>query len=1020
MKTFRLWWFFIAVAVCAMATSLQVGAQSYPNKPLQIVVPAAPGSPTDIIARTIAAKLVASLGQPVVVENRPGAGGMIAFDSVAKAPADGYTMALGDITALTLNAPIARRPLDLAKDFTPVSLVSQVPIVLLIDSSLPVKSVRDLIDFTKARPNQLAYSSPGLGSQGELAGEQFKTLTRTSIKHVPYKGGEAAGTALLRGEAQMTFAPLTMAKALARDGKARILAITGDKRSKLDPEVPTFAEAGLPGMDVAFKFGVLLPPGVPRDIVTRLNAEIVKIVNTSDAREQFARIGAEPIGTTPEQLVAFAREGTDRWAKVVREGGETSATSPPVAAPKSAPPVAAAEKRAAAERAAGERAAGERQKRAVESQIAKAKSAGPKSAPPAASAPSPAPIAAAPPPSPAPVAAAPKPSPPPVASAPKPLPPAAANGGSKPAVAGQKGQIEDAYWNSWFERGGARVGKLEKGKEFTFILDLSQYQYEIGQSARVDPETRANLQKAIDLNQKQIKFVIRPILVGGVLEFADEPVSLRRMTVELDRLLVKEAEAIENKRLREYRNGKLPLVDFAKDTRAGTIEFNVVAKGDGCASIALSIWDESGQFPLDNLIHTVTVGAGSGDGTTCSKDGSPLRGGLATLLSPSLDRGPGASDSIDAALHVFEFPHSTTKKRTVAILVDKSRHLAAQRGATIIERGVFAWELESTLSDYLVKPGQMLLAINNARDQANKAIDDAYGAVADELRLKLFSGADSGQDKMAKLALAALQDMVRNAKQTPLIVVRMYSVDNEPVYLPLGLLAARAKNRVLSQPVTIIQPLPRERYVSGNTCIDPWTFGIPHQLSGVGPVDMTDVAPGKRADGDAHWLRTLADLATWLSPSEAENMPGKPEGFLLLAHHAEGNLWFESQANRIVREQVSRKFSAGSVAVLSACSVGNPQGDNRAILDKLNRNGMDAMIVSPFPVRTDYGIRLARNIVSVIHDERLSGHTPTLAQIFKAAAELTAANFSNFKVKLDEMRLEFLILGDYNMRLCKL
>jgi tripartite-type tricarboxylate transporter receptor subunit TctC len=1014
MKTSRLYRLFIAAG--ALAVSFHAGAQTYPNKPLKIVVPAVPGGPSDTMARIIGARLAANLGQQVVVENRPGAGGMTGFDSVAKAPPDGYTMLFGDITALTVSASLARRPLDMAKDVTPVALVAQVPTVLLVSSSLPVKSVRELIELAKAKPNQLAFASPGSDSPAHFAGEQFKALSRTMIRNVPYKGLGEVGTALMGSEVQMAFAPVTAAKAFAREGKVRILAITGDKRSALNPELPTFAEAGLPGFDVTSRYGVLLPPGTPREIATRLNAEIVKIVRAPDTREQFARIGAEPTGTTPEQLVAVAREGTDKWAKVVREAGETSARPPVAEFPKPKPLPPAVQK-------------AEPPVAVVPPLPPVAEFSKPKPLPPAAQKAEP-PAAAVPELKPPTVAAAPKPDAPPAPTAPKmvfpqappepkPKPPAAANGG-KPAAPVQKAQIADAYWNSWFERSGARVARLEKDKEFTFNLDLSQYQYLIGQSAMVDPETRRKLDEAIDLNQTEVKFVIRPILVGGALEFADEPASLRRMTAELGRLLVKDPSAVENQLLRRYRNGELPLADFAKATRAGAIEFNVVAKRDGCASIALSIWDESGKFPLDNLIHTITVGTGPADGTSCGKDGPALRGGLATLLSPSLDRGPGASDNIDAALHVFEFPHNATKKRTVAILVDKSRYRAARKGSTVIERGVFAWELESTLSDYLIKPGQMLLAINNARDQANKAVDDAYSAVAEELRLKLFSGADDGQDKTAKLALAALQDMVRDAKQTPMIVVRMYSVDNESVYLPLGLLAARGKNRVLSQPVTIVQPLPRERYVSARTCIDPWTFGIPQKLSGVGDVDMIGVAPGKPADAEAHWLRTLPDLAAWLAPSEAENVPRKPEGFLLLAHHAEGNLWFDSEANRIVREQVSRKFSPGSVAVLSACSVANPAGDNRAILDKLNRNGMDAMIVSPFPVRTDYGIRLARNMISVIHDERWSGRTPTLAQIFKAAADRTVADFAKYSVKLDEMRLEFLILGDYNMRLCKL
>ncbi len=593
-------------------------------------------------------------------------------------------------------------------------------------------------------------------------------------------------------------------------------------------------------------------------------------------------------------------------------------------------------------------------------------------------------------------------------------------------VTDQTGRIEDAYWNSRFEDDGKPVGALERGKVFTFILDLSQYQYKVGQSAGVGRETLCKLKKAIDQNRKQISFIIHPILVGGVLEFAGESPSRKPMTVQLDRLLVKQAEAAENPLLAQYRKGALPLADFAKATRAGAIEFNVVGKRDGCASIALSIWDESGQFPLDNLIHTVTVGAGPGNGKTCGKDGEALHGGFATLLSPSLDRGPGASDSIDAALHIFEFQQSMTKRRTVAVLVDKLRYQAAQGKATIKDRGVYAWELESTLSDYLAKPGEMLSVIQTARekadntvDMAGNAVDNPYSAVAESLRWKLFSGSSDEQDEEAKLALAALQDTVRKVTHTPMIVVRMYSVDNDPIYLPLGLLAARAKNPVLSRPVTLIQPLPRERYVSdGKTCIEPWTFGIPETLDGVGAVDMTGVALANQADGKEHWLRSLADLSTWLAPGGTVET-AKPEGLLLLAHQADGNLWFESQKNRIIREQVGRKFSAGSVAVLSACSMGSPQGDNRVILEKLNRNGMDAMIVSPFPVRADYGIRLARNMVSVIHAERLAGHTPTVAELFKAATKRTAEDFAKLKIKLNEMSLEFLILGDYNMRLCK-
>lgn len=591
--------------------------------------------------------------------------------------------------------------------------------------------------------------------------------------------------------------------------------------------------------------------------------------------------------------------------------------------------------------------------------------------------------------------------------------PAAGDGGDvKPATPPKQAQLADAYWNSWFQRDGTPVVKLQKDKAFVFVLDISKFQYDKRRSSRADLMVQEKLRLATD---EHVEFVVRPILVGGVLEFPggkvpDDP----RITVTLDRLRIKDDETAEQRLFSAYREGKLPLTEFSEATRAGVFAFRVLATGDGCASVALSIWDEAGKFPLDQLVHTVEVGAGPQDGTECAKDGSELRGGLATLLDVSLDRGPGMNDALDAALHVFEFPYGSGK-RSVAVFIDKARFETAPASAVAAERGIFSWILKSTLSSYLAMPGQMFREIDGARGKTENQ-RNAYDVVAGELAVKIFSGLDE-QDKIAKSALASLKDIVRKAKRRPLVIVRMFTADNDPVYLPLALLAARGKERVLAKPATFAQPLPRERYVAGKSCIDPWTFGIPRRLSGVGDISIPNVPPG--ANWVPHWVRTLPELKSWLSPQDADNKPTKAEGFLLLAHHTDGNLWFESELDRVVHDSIVRKFSPGSVAILSACSAANPGGDNLVVLKTLNHNGIDAMIVSPFPVRADYGSKLAENLVSVIESERAASRTPTLAEIFEQAAALTAEQVKEFNVTLDEMALEFLLLGDYNIRLCK-
>ena len=316
-----------SLAIVALSTLLPLaaGAEGYPNKPVRLIVPFPAAGTTDLLARAIAQKLSEALGQQFVVDNRPGAGGNIGSEIVARAAPDGYTLLMGTVGTHAINQSLyAKMPYDNVKDFVPVVLVAGVPNVLVVNPGVPVKSVADLVALAKEKPGMINFASSGNGTSIHLSGELFKTMTGTQITHVPYKGSSPALTDLLGGQVQIMFDNLPSSLPHIKSGKLRAVAVTSSKRAPALPELPTIAESGIPslaGFEASSWFGILAPAGTPRDIVLKINAEANKALQSSDMKEKLLSQGAEAVGNSPEFFADYIRSETVKWAKVVKDSG---------------------------------------------------------------------------------------------------------------------------------------------------------------------------------------------------------------------------------------------------------------------------------------------------------------------------------------------------------------------------------------------------------------------------------------------------------------------------------------------------------------------------------------------------------------------------------------------------------------------------------------------------------------------------------------------------------------------------
>jgi len=313
----------VLAAVIAIGAVAPVGAQgTYPTKPVRLVVPFPAGGTTDILARAVAQKLSETWGQQVIVDNRPGAGGNIGSELVAKSPPDGYTLLMGTVGTHAINPSLyAKMPYDHVKDFVPVILVAGVPNVLVVNPSLPVNSVQELIAYAKANPNKLNFASSGNGTSIHLSGELFRTMTGVQMTHVPYKGSSPALTDLIGGQVQLMFDNLPSSLAFIKANRLRALAVTSTTRAPALPDVPTMVEAGVPGFEASSWFGVLAPAGTPPDIVARINGDVAKWLATPEAREKMMAQGAIAVGGSPDDFARHIAAETAKWAKVVKESG---------------------------------------------------------------------------------------------------------------------------------------------------------------------------------------------------------------------------------------------------------------------------------------------------------------------------------------------------------------------------------------------------------------------------------------------------------------------------------------------------------------------------------------------------------------------------------------------------------------------------------------------------------------------------------------------------------------------------
>jgi tripartite-type tricarboxylate transporter receptor subunit TctC len=303
----------------ALMLGASASAQGYPNKPVRLVVTFPSGGAPDILARLFSEK--AQLGQPVVVDNKPGAGGNIGADFVAKSPGDGYTLVLGTVGTHSINGSLYEKmPYDMVKNFSPVSLIASAPNLLVVNNNIPVKTVPEFVAYLKANPDKLSFGSPGVGTSVHVSGELFKSMTGTQMTHVPYKGRQYAIPDLVGGSIQLMFDNMPSALPMAREGKIRAIAVTTAKRSSAAPEIPTIAET-IPGFEATTWFAMFAPAGTPKPVIDKLNAEVLRVFRLPEVGERLKTLGLEAVLSSPEELAAYQASEIAKWTKVVKESG---------------------------------------------------------------------------------------------------------------------------------------------------------------------------------------------------------------------------------------------------------------------------------------------------------------------------------------------------------------------------------------------------------------------------------------------------------------------------------------------------------------------------------------------------------------------------------------------------------------------------------------------------------------------------------------------------------------------------
>jgi hypothetical protein len=569
-----------------------------------------------------------------------------------------------------------------------------------------------------------------------------------------------------------------------------------------------------------------------------------------------------------------------------------------------------------------------------------------------------------------------------------------------------------AYWNTWFEYDNKPAPEdLTVGNTYTFTVDISPYEYEklranAVQSSAVDQTIEKIL---ADPKVEQLEFQIRPLLPeGGGLSFGSQnQLNITPLTADLHRIRnPKDAEA------QRYLADEISLHDFSDTSAAGSLRFEIRTDKAGCAAVILSIFSKDGRFPLDHLVRMVAIAKPGEAPPACGVEMSGGRqqqyAGLDQLLRVALELdSAGTSQVADAAFHIFDTPAGS--------------FVVFSDGRSDQSKSIYAWQTLNSLGSYVRNELPML--INSARDDAANGKPGSYVTAANELADKIFTGKGSGEEE-ASAAKKAFQELVAQSPKRPTVIARVISDivldQNRSVFVPLGILGAEGEGAVLKQPITVIQPLPRERYSSKSSCVDEWTFGMPSKLRfGRLPAPEDDLSnfwpPNKSAKNR---ISNLEDLRSYLSnTAPADDQAG--QGFLLLAHHGNGHLWFEEEAQRVVVENVKRNFPSGSVGVFAACSVATVSYD-AGFVQRLNERGIDTLIASPFPVPAEFGVVLAAEFPQAVETVRSRSGKPTMSDLFdvaiaRAITRVEGENKRNYK----EMSVEYVLLGNPYTSICK-
>ena len=311
----------VAVMLCAQATSVAQTASAFPNQPIRMVVPYPPGGPTDITARVVAAEMSKTIGQNIVIDNRPGASGMIGSEMVTKSTPDGYTL-LANASIHVINPSVyPDMRFDAIKDFVPITQLAQVPLVLVVPANSPIKSVKDLVEYAKANPGKVNFGSAGSASAQHLAGESFKIAAGIQMQHIPYKGSAPALTDLAGGQLQLMFDSMPSATPMINSGKLRAIAVTTTTRAKARPDLPTIAESGFPGFDISTWYAYWAPKGTPANVVEKLAASAAQALKNPEVIAKYEAMGAEPVGSTPAQFAAYVESEAKKWNDIVKKSG---------------------------------------------------------------------------------------------------------------------------------------------------------------------------------------------------------------------------------------------------------------------------------------------------------------------------------------------------------------------------------------------------------------------------------------------------------------------------------------------------------------------------------------------------------------------------------------------------------------------------------------------------------------------------------------------------------------------------